>query len=892
MPALYYTSLAIDFIKRMMMKNSSLKSEKLPANLKKEASTATWISLICILWSLFQLWIAADFPFYLSQITGYKLVFNAQEARQIHLAFGLGLALAAYPSVIKINPILDRWASFATAILAVFTCFYLFLFKLDIADRAGLPNQFDLFFSIAGIICVMIAVYRVVGIPLVIVAACFLFYVMFGHLEIFPDSMRWKGASINKATWHFWMQTEGVFGVALGVSASMIFLFVLFGAMLERSGAGNYFIKLSFALLGHLRGGPAKAAVMASGLSGIYSGSSIANVVTTGTFTIPLMKKTGLSAEKAGAVEVASSTNGQLTPPVMGAAAFLIAEFTGVSYFELVKHAALPALVSYIALFYLVHIEVTKLGLEGLKRTQRSRSLLRRITGFLTGFLVLAVLATISKLGIDQVSRSLPSLTMPFVIILLSSIYLFLLRISAKSPDLLVGLSPEEMKSLPSVSSVANTGYHYVLPIVVLLWCVLINRLSPGLSAYWACVVMVIILLTQHPLKAYFRGEKFTKEKLFEGLIDLKIGLENGARNMISISVATGIAGIIIGTVSLTGMHQFIGEFVEVVSGGNLVVMLVLVAVMCLILGMGLPTTANYIVVSSLMAPVIVMVGAQNGLIVPLVAVHLFVFYFGILADDTPPVGLAAYAAAAISKGDPIRTGIQGFSYDIRTAILPFMFIFNTSILLIDVGFVEGVVVFVTMTIGMMAFCSATQRFIFTKTKLWEMFALLFIAFTFFRPDFWLDRISPAYLELDGTQVEALLENELFDAPSNLTKLRVRISGPDFDDENKIITRNSILELPLEGDAISRLNEAGLGIVEDNSKILVEEPFPGTPLFQELQGFDFYADRPVMLDALFIETTNRPAREIFYLPAIILLMIILLLNRKRYLSEKSKRSVS
>ena len=199
----------------------------------------------------------------------------------------------------------------------------------------------------------MLAVYRVVGLPLVIVAACFLFYVMFGHLDVFPDSMRWKGASINKATWHFWMQTEGVFGVALGVSASMIFLFVLFGALLERSGAGNYFIKLSFALLGHLRGGPAKAAVMASGLSGIYSGSSIANVVTTGTFTIPLMKKTGLSSEKAGAVEVASSTNGQLTPPVMGAAAFLIAEFTGVSYFELIKHAALPALVSYIALFIL-----------------------------------------------------------------------------------------------------------------------------------------------------------------------------------------------------------------------------------------------------------------------------------------------------------------------------------------------------------------------------------------------------------------------------------------------------------------------------------------------------------------------------------------------------------
>ncbi len=296
---------------------------------EREPIAVAWVGVVCLMWSLFQLWTASDFPFYLSAITGLKLVFNAQEVRQIHLAFGLGLALAAYPPMRQLHPQLDRIVTIILATLGVAACLYLYVFKLDIADRAGLPNRYDLFFSLAGMLCVMVAVYRVVGLPLVIVASFFLFYVMFGHLDVFPDAMRWKGASLNKATWHFWMQTEGVFGVALGVSASMIFLFVLFGAMLERAGAGNYFIKLSFAALGHLRGGPAKAAVVASGLSGIYSGSSIANVVTTGTFTIPLMKKTGLSPEKAGAIEVAASTNGQLTPPVMGAAAFLIAEFTG-----------------------------------------------------------------------------------------------------------------------------------------------------------------------------------------------------------------------------------------------------------------------------------------------------------------------------------------------------------------------------------------------------------------------------------------------------------------------------------------------------------------------------------------------------------------------------------
>ena len=858
------------------------------STLERSPKTAIWITIVCILWSIFQLWVAADFPFYLSQITGFKLVFNSQEVRQIHLAFGLGLALAAFQPVFKINQKTDDLVSMFLALIAIFSCLYLFFFKLDISNRAGLPNNVDLFFSVVGIICVMLAVYRVVGLPLVIVAACFLFYVMFGHLDVFPDSMRWKGASINKATWHFWMQTEGVFGVALGVSASMIFLFVLFGALLERSGAGNYFIKLSFALLGHLRGGPAKAAVMASGLSGIYSGSSIANVVTTGTFTIPLMKKTGLSSEKAGAVEVASSTNGQLTPPVMGAAAFLIAEFTGVSYFELIKHAALPALVSYIALFYLVHIEVTKLGLQGLKRSQRQKSILNKIMGFLFGFGILAIFAFLAKFSVEYVGDVLPKFSILYIGSLLTIIYLFLVRISAKQKDLTVGLTKEEMSSLPPVSAVANTGYHYILPIIVLLWCVLVNRLSPGLSAYWACVVMIVILLTQHPLKAYFRGYEIKRKVLLRGLVELSEGLENGAKNMISISVATGIAGIIIGTVSLTGMHQFIGEFVEVLSGGNLILMLLLVALMCLILGMGLPTTANYIVVSSLMAPVIVMVGAQNGLIVPLVAVHLFVFYFGILADDTPPVGLAAYAAAAISKGDPIRTGIQGFSYDIRTAILPFMFIFNTSILLIDVTLIEGIIVFLTMTVGMLAFCSATQRFIFTKTQFWEVLILLIVAFTFFRPDFWLNKISPPYLELKGNQVKELLNGEIENLPEDLIDLRIQITGPDFDNEDRIISKNTILKLPIEGDAVSRLEQSGLIIIFDDKNVLVEEPFPGTPLFQELQEFDFYSDRLVTLDKLFVEKSDRPAKEFFYLPAIALLMIVIYSNRKRYLYERIK----
>ena len=284
-------------------------------------SARTLILALCFLWSVFQLYVASVIPFVLTEWTGLSLVFNNQEIRQIHLAFALALAMLAFPLRKNSAQASTPWFDYAAALIAASSCLYLLIFKDQISDRAGLPTTSDLWISAIGMLTLALALYRCLGLPLLLVCSFFLFYVFFGDQSFMPETVQWKGASLNKALWHFWMQTEGVFGVALGVASSMIFLFVLFGALLEKAGAGIYFIRLAYALLGHMRGGPAKAAVVASGLSGIYSGSSITNVVSTGTFTIPLMKKTGLTPEKAGAVEVAASTNGQLTPPVMGAAA-------------------------------------------------------------------------------------------------------------------------------------------------------------------------------------------------------------------------------------------------------------------------------------------------------------------------------------------------------------------------------------------------------------------------------------------------------------------------------------------------------------------------------------------------------------------------------------------
>ena len=829
---------------------------------------------IAFSWSVFQLYIASAIPFFLSEHLGLKLVFNNQEARQIHLAFALVLAMLSFPLLKGSSKTSVPIYDYVLASIGAVVCLYLFFNKQAIADRAGLPTTMDLIISASGLILLAVAVFRSLGLPLVIVASVFVAYVFFGHSDVLPEVVQWKGASLGKALWHYWMQTEGVFGVALGVAASMIFLFVLFGALLEKAGAGNYFIQLAFAALGHLRGGPAKAAVVASAASGLYSGSSIANVVTTGTFTIPLMKRTGFSPERAGAVEVASSTNGQLTPPVMGAAAFLISEFTGVSYPELVKHALLPALVSYIALVYIVHLEALKLDLKGLTKAPKDKPILRQMLGFLTGFLGMAALAMGVYYGLGWINNYLPNaggIVRPALIL---AAYLVLIRIAARADDLPNDFLVDENTPLPRPRDVAVTGLYFLLPIVVLIWNILVERLSPSLSAYWATVTMIFIVVTQHSLKRALRGQGQMMAGLKQGVRDFFDGMIAGAQNMIGIGVATGAAGIIIGTVSLTGAHQVIGEFVEFLSGGNLMLMLFLVAVMSLILGMGLPTTANYIVVSSLMAPVIVSVGAQSGLIVPLVAVHLFVFYFGILADDTPPVGLAAFAAAAISQGDPIRTGIQGFTYDIRTALLPFLFIFNTELLLIDVSFGKAVFVFIVATIAMMLFAAATQGYFLAKSKLWETLALLLIALTLFRPGYWLDQVSPPTQDFAGAQVLQAL-----DEFPNVTTAYAQVTGPDFDNPDQMASLTVLLNLPADGDAETRLDGAGLTI-DDPDVVSVLEPFVGTPFFEQFQQFDFYGDQPVVIERISVPVDRMP-KEIFYLPALVLLLLVVMSQRRR-----------
>ena len=841
-----------------------------------------WVSIlipvICLVWALYQLYISSPLPSMLTvatKIDFFQFIGNLSISRKIHLAFALVLATLAYPLWKSAPRNKIPWYDWLLLGLGLLSILYMIVMDSNIAERAGdfgHPNiKYDMTVALIGMTVLTLAVYRSLGLPLVVVAGILAAYVFIGGFN-------WGGASFHKGMWHFWMQEEGVFGKPLAVSTQMIFLFVLFGAILEKAGAGGYFIKIAFALLGHLRGGPAKAAVIASALSGLYSGSSIANVVTTGTFTIPLMKRTGLSAEKAGAVEVASSTNGQLTPPVMGAAAFLIAEFTGVEYTTLLKHALIPALVSYIALVYIVHLEACKLNLKGLPKPATTKSLAQKLIGFLTGFIGIGALFIIVYYTLGWIKAANPGITMYAVMAIAGTAYVVLAFMAARHPDLEMDDPDAPIDVLPKAGETAITGLYYLLPIIILLWCILPtpDRLSPFLAAFYACLAMIVIALTQHPLKAFFRGGRNFGAGFKQGLSECVDGMISGSRNMISIGIATAAAGVIVGSISLTGAHAVVGEFFEILSGGNLLLMLVLVAVMSLILGMGLPTTANYLVVSSLMAPVILALAAKSGLILPLVAVHLFVFYFGILADDTPPVGLAAYAAAAISKGDPIKTGLQGFAYDIRTALLPFLFLFNTELLLIDVGPAKAVLVFVIATIAMMLFASATQGWFYTKSRVWESVALLLVAFSLFRPGFWLDLVSPPFETRPGAEALQLAAK----APDG-GQLRVRIVGPDFDDPDTNNSTNLILKLGKTGDGETRFTQSGLTALEDGGKVVIE----GLTWDSKLKHLDKLftmgdPDHPLYIDKVMLKRERIP-KEVFYIPALLLLGFIGLIQRGR-----------
>ena len=633
------------------------------------------VASIAIIWSLFQLWYASPFPFWFN--IG---MFKGLPARAIHLGFALTLAFLIYPTFKgKKISIFDIIISFVGA----FCCLYIYFFYDQLVDRGGVLLSIpfgenfnfpvELILGSLGILILLEATRRAIGLPLVIIAVCFLLFSYFGRYA--PEIISHGGLSLNRLVGFQWLDQEAIFGIPIGVSVDFIFLFVLFGALLETAGGGKYFLDLAFAMVGKMRGGPAKAAILGSGMTGLISGSSIANTVTTGTFTIPIMKKTGFSKEKAGAIEVSSSVNGQLMPPVMGAAAFVMASFIGVTYFEIVKHAFLPAIISYVALFYISHLEALKLNLKGM-----------------------------------------------------------------------------DDADVPNLKKTFLSGIHFLIPIFVLIYMLVYLRFTASYSIFYATIALIIVNLVYIVIK----NQEF-KVALKTWFNQTIVGFEKGALNMVGVGIAIATAGIIVGAVGSTGLSTNLIIVIESIAKDNVIILLFLTIILCLLLGMGLPTTANYVVVASLMATVLVDVGNASGFIFPLIAVHLFVFYFGLMADVTPPVGLASYAAAAISGGDPLKTGLQAFWYSLRTGILPIVFLFNHELLLIGIENIwHGLLVIITSLIGILVFTSATQGWFINRLRWYEIIIFLLISISLLAPEFVLNKFYPKYNYKDINQIHSI----------------------------------------------------------------------------------------------------------------------------------------
>ena len=753
-----------------------------------------FVAIIAFTWSLFQLWYASPLPFFF----GFG-VFIDLPARAIHLGFALFLVFLTYPLLKKNRNKNFNILSFLLAFFGLVSTSYIFFDYQGLVDRNGILLTHEIYFfdfkfvfpieliiGLFGICLLLEATRRSIGLPLVIVAIIFYLYSFFG--QSMPEIISHQGLSFNRLVGYHWFSGEAIFGIPISVSVSFVFLFVLFGSMLDYAGGGRYFLNLAIALVGHLKGGPAKASILASGMTGMISGSSIANVVTTGTFTIPIMKKTGFSSTKAGAIEVAASVNGQIMPPIMGAAAFIMAEMLGITYFQVITHAFIPAIIVYLSLFWISHLEASKLGLKGMER-----------------------------------------------------------------------------KDMPDLKKTFLSGIHYLFPIILLIYLLIFKKWTAGSSVFYSILCLMVIMIIQKV--NFYNGVSFKKiiHQIFEGFKDIVRAMIKGAINMTNIAIAIGTAGIIVGAVGSTGLSNAMIEVVEIISGGNIYILLLMVMLLCLILGLGLPTTANYLVVAALMANVIVEIGGASGIILPLIAVHLYVFYFGLMADVTPPVGLAAYAASAISRGDPIKTGIQAFYYEIRTAILPLVFIFNPELLLIGIkNFWHGLMVFIVSLIAIFSFTSATQGWFLKRLKIFEVILLLLVTLCMFRPDFVMNIFFPEFKDFKSSFNEKVSFHEDKKIRLNITRYT------DYGERYKLFT----FKIP-KNKEITLENFLGLKVEKNKKKYLevLNTSFMG---IAEKRGIKFYDE----ITSIDISTSRRYPKELVYVLGLLLLGFVIISQKK------------
>lgn len=627
-----------------LMEQYDLETSKLR---KLSGKVALFITIVAILMSAFHLF------------TAWHGTLLAMKQRSLHLIFAFTLGFALYPGFKKSSKDKIDIADWLLIILSVGVWGYIFFNVEAIALKGGQMSTTDMVLGVLAVLLTLEVTRRVVGPELPIVTIVFLLFAYFGrHM---PGIFAHRGFNVTRIVSHMYMTTEGIMGTPLGVSSTFVFMFILFGSFLDKTGVGEFFIDFAYALTGSTRSGPAMTSVLSSGLMGSISGSSVANTVTTGAFTIPLMKSVGYKPHYAGAVEATASTGGQIMPPVMGAAAFIMADFTGFPYISIVKAAIIPAVLYYIAVGTMVHLEACKLGLKGMPR-----------------------------------------------------------------------------ESLPKVSNILRKQGYLTLPLIAIIF-MLVKQYPPTMAALTGIVIGVIVAMTVSLIK---KDNSFTPK-------DILGAMEAGAKGAVGVACACACAGMIVGVVTLTGFGLKIAEVIVQIAQGRLIPTLLLTMISSIILGMGLPTTAKYIVLATMAVPAITKLGVN------LMSAHLFILYFGVVADVTPPVALAAYAGAGIAGANSMKTGFQAFKLAIGAFIIPYIFVINPHLIMIDsiagttvnwLPITAALPTIATALIGTVCLAGTVESYLFGNLRIWQRIILLLAAFALLDPKLLTDAIGLAAL--------------------------------------------------------------------------------------------------------------------------------------------------
>lgn len=683
-------------------------------------------------WAFTTIAVAVFLSLYHFYIAGFGLPGIGSKTFLIfHLTLGLVLVFLIFPPKKGLNQKTVPWYDALLAIMSFGVGMYIIQNQTSSSIISGRPTDFDLAIGLALIILVLEATRRVVGKPLVIIALIFIGYFFLG--EYMPGQFFHDRGDFERFVYEISYRNNGIFGTPIYASAQFVFIFILFGAILESTGAGQMFINLAIRAFGRFKGGPAKASVLASGMMGSISGSSTANAVTTGTFTIPLMKKVGFKPHVSGGIEVAASSSGQFLPPIMGAAAFIMVEFTGIPYYQIIQSAIIPALLAYVGILFMVHFEASKNGIQGIPKAElpKGRKLLLQ-----QGYLLFPIFVLLYYLVVERISVNNSAF---FSIVVLLAMALFAHRFKeslGRSLLYAAGLIAIVYGFQFIVGTLNNGLYQLNGLFGTDVFGTETVRWKPEMT-----MLVILGLVVALTFAVVQRKSNLGATPFRYGWRNVVEGFETASRNALSIIVACATAGILIGVITTSGLST---KFTRIVVGFSetltnmlptfmvtdntqLYFTLVLTVFACLLLGLGLPTTATYVVLAAIVAPILTDMGVH------VLIAHLFVLYYGVLADDTPPINLPAYATAGIANAGPVRTGVQGFKFDSAALLLPFVFTLNPTILfLTDVSWYEVIWAIITATIGMIAFASFIQNWLIHKYVWYErtialLSALLFI---------------------------------------------------------------------------------------------------------------------------------------------------------------------